>query len=199
MLFKSFHPVLLALVFLPGLAWAQSASTTLTNTSNIEPSCQISVGSLNFGPFNPLDNQPVLGQAVLRLRCTIGSFVVKMNAGQNANTFKVIGDTYNYTRCQRVMKSTSGNFQIAYDLYYSNYDASSSASFSPVLDTNCNQSYGGTLALGFYTPSGADREVLINGVIRNYPADQSTRTSYVNPKNAKAGVYTDSVTVQITY
>ena len=199
MSFKSCRPVLLlALAFLPGLAWAQSPSTTLTNTSNVEPSCQMSVGSLNFGPFNPLDNQPVLGQAVLRLRCTIGNIIVKMNSGQNASTFKVIGDTYNYTRCQRVMKSTSGNFQVAYDLYYSSYDASS-ASSSPVLDTNCNQSYGGVLSTGFNTTSGADKEVLINGIIRNYPADQSTRTAYVNPKNAKSGVYTDSVTIQITY
>jgi spore coat protein U-like protein len=200
---KVLSSLLLAALLLPQASFAQTASTTLTNTTDIQSLCQVSVSPMNFGTFNPLSTTLVQASATVSLRCTPGSISMSLSGGQNATVYKFTGDQYDRTLCQRAMKNTSSNHYVAYDLYYieSSYKPDNSHGANPQPQTStCNEAFGTSIGgTPFNVANQGYNTITIRGAIRNNPLDAQVRNAFVNPKNAKAGVYLDTVTLKITY
>lgn len=200
---KNFYTTILGLILLGPYAHGQASS--LNHSATVEMSCRIAVGPMNFGGYNPLDSSLPQASANLTLICTPGnSVIVKMSGGTNATAYKLAGDSYNYTRCQRAMKSPQGDF-VAYDLAWgtSSYDPATSNSSNAVLkDDTCANSYAGNLSgISFKAnqPETATYTRQIWGFIRNYSSDRVQRSAFVDGRKARPGSYTDSVVVQVTY
>lgn len=179
---------------------AHAQSNNLNNTATVSTACRVSTTNLVFGSYNPLDTAIPLVSATITAVCTPGSFTIRLNGGSNSTAYKMAGDTYNYTRCQRAMKSTRGDF-VAYDLrWIDSYDPATANSSNPVMTTEtCPNTFATSISASFTPQSGSVWRYNIWGAIRNYPADRSERSAYVDGRKARPGVYTDTVIVQMTY
>ena len=200
---KILSSLMFAVLLLPQASFAQTASRTLTNSADIQSLCQLSVSPMNFGTFNPLSETLVQATATVSLRCTPGSVSMSLSGGQNSTVYKFTGDQFDRTLCQRAMKSTSSNHYVAYDLYYveSSYNPDNSNGYNPQPQSGtCSEAFGSIIGgTGFNEKNQGYNTITIRGSIRNNPIDAQVRSAFVNPKNAKAGVYLDTVTLKITY
>ena len=192
----------LGLLFLAPTSWAQS--NNLNNSATVEMACRIATGSMNFGAYNPLDTAIPQASGSITLTCTPGSVTLRVNGGNNATLYTVAGDQFNYTRCQRAMKSTRGDF-VAYDVNWGvgTYNPATSNS-SNLIHTGeaCSNTYAGVLAGINFRPTEPEmstRTIQLYGYIRNYANDRSNRSAAVDARKARPGTYTDTMVVQVTY
>lgn len=200
---KIISSLLLSALLLPQSSFAQTAARTLTNTVDIQSLCEVSVSPMSFGTFNPLSTTPVQASATVSLRCTPGSISMSLNGGQNSTVYKFTGDQYDRTLCQRAMKNTSSNHYVAYDLYYieTSYNSENPHGYNPQPQSGtCGEAFGTSIGgTNFTEKNQGYNTITIRGSIRNNPIDAQVRSAFVNPKNTKAGVYLDTVTLKITY
>lgn len=196
------HKICLGLLLLCPFAHAQTS--LLNNSATVEMTCRISTTNMNFGAYNPLETSVLQASSAVQLTCTPGSVTLKLNGGTNSTLYTLAGDQYNYTRCQRAMKSARGDF-VAYDLSWSvgSYNPATSNSSNPVVkDDTCSNTFAGTLGGVTFRPTQpelATRTIEVFGYIRNYPNDRTERSSSVDARKARPGSYTDSLVVQVTY
>lgn len=196
------HTTLIGLLLVCPFAHGQTSS--LNNSATVEMVCRISVANMNFGAYNPLDTALLQASSGVQLTCTPGSVVLKLNGGNNSTLYTLAGDQYNYTRCQRAMKSARGDF-VAYDLSWGvgSYNPATSNSSNPVVkDDTCSNTFAGTLGgITFRStePELATRTIEVYGYIRNYANDRTERSSSVDARKARPGSYTDSLVVQVVY
>ena len=193
----------LGLFLLAPTSWAQS--NNLNNTATVETACRISAGSMNFGAYNPLETAVIQASGSITLTCTPGSVTLRLNGGSNATIYTLAGDQFNYTRCQRAMKSTRGDF-IAYDVNWgigASYNPATSNSSNLIHKGEaCSNTYGGVLAGITFRPTEPEmstRTIDVFGYIRNYANDRTERSAAVDARKARPGTYTDTMVVQVTY
>lgn len=106
-----YFPLLLATCVGP----SQANSSNVTNTSTVVSSCTIAVvKNLEFGPFNPLEDTTKIGEGVLRVNCTKGSYRLELNRGLNA----VTDATRDNNPCTRRMMSADKTSFVTYELNY---------------------------------------------------------------------------------
>jgi spore coat protein U-like protein len=193
---KCISPLLLILLLAPSISQAQSSALNLSNTATITPACEFTSSTINLGAYNPLSDQLVQGHGVIKVKCTVGTVGYTYNAGQNGRVFKNPSETY--SRCQRAMKSATGNY-VAYDVNFTGNTYDSTKAYQPVYVNNrCSDSSSAYSTVNFTPEGNREQEIQLTATIRNDPADKA-RSIYINPLSTPAGVYTDTITINFTY
>jgi spore coat protein U-like protein len=99
---KSTRIAILVMQFITvsGWAFAQTATSNLTVTANVQPSCQITnVGDISFGTYDPLSATPKDADGSITFRCVKGTsykaYIVgtrEMTGGVDTITFELYSD-----------------------------------------------------------------------------------------------------------
>ena len=174
--------ILSAVVFLPTTSFAASSSANLSNTAQVVSSCSIrKTQDLNFGAFNPLEQNAITGNGQLELTCTKGTYRVYLGTGSNTGWYT------NTRMCFYQMKNAQGKA----GLYY--------PSATPTFTTSGLSASANSLA------DCASARVFLNTYEFTETVRRQTVTVYAYTEKSQffgrpqVGTYTDTLVVSVDF
>jgi spore coat protein U-like protein len=150
--------VLAALLALPGLGLAQTATNNLTVTATVQAACSVDAGALAFGTYNP---NAVLDQnTTFTVRCTQGaSFWVGLGPGLNGAATRQMSDGTNflgYELYRSALDRTSGTVWDNADPGVASHVTASTAGYAPY-----TVDLYGRIPAGQWVPAGSYTDTVV--------------------------------------
>ena len=177
---------------LPSFAFAQSKSSSLSQTAKVLSSCSIStVENINFGVVDALTDTAKTGSGAVRASCTKGSYGLSVSYGMNSKflIWSTAGAGITYMCRPRAMVNSNGTL-LPYTLY------SDSGLTQPISTSDRIMISGGTYVNTRCTLSSGWTNVVFNS-----PEDQTVSLygKVTVDKSSNAGNYTDTLTISLTF
>jgi len=158
-------------------------SLNINNTAQVLSSCSMrKVQDLNFGTFNPLEQNVITAKGEIELTCTKGTYRVYLNAGTGGGWF------VNTQQCFYQMKTPQGKSAIYYP----------SASYS-------ENTFSGLSASSSTAAGCAEAKVMLKDYTFTDTVRSQTVSVYAATEKSQffgrpqVGTYTDTLTVLVTF
>lgn len=177
---------------LPSFAFAQSKSSSLSQTAQVLSSCSIStVENINFGVIDVLTDTNKVGSGAVQTSCTKGSYGLSVSYGMNSKflIWSNAGQGITYMCRPRAMVNSNGTL-LPYALY------SDSGLTQPISTSDRIMISGGTYVNTRCTLSSGWTNVVFNS-----PGNQTVSLygKVTVDKSSNAGNYTDTLTILLTF
>ena len=184
---------ILFFMFVAPSVFAATTSNNLSNTARVVSSCSINTtDNMNFGLFDPLNDDQKSAQGRVEVACTKGSYGVRVGYGASSKLYRYTyeyGSFYTYRCTPRSMISGAGK-ALGYTLY------KDAAMITPISTTE-QRSIGGVDSSGQACGMSSDLKTLTFTSQGAQSIDLYGKI--LGDKSVQAGSYMDTLAIEVTF